>query len=72
MIVVVIVIIEILVNGQDLIEIVNNSNDKSDSNLSDYKTNSNRDIIPILSEDIIDSIIVELSNTLIRELFRVY
>ena len=56
-VIVIIVIIETLINSQDLTEIVNYNNNKSDSNLNNYKTNSNRDIIPILSKDIIDNII---------------
>jgi hypothetical protein len=52
----VVVVAETLVNGQDSTETENHSGNKSDSELSDYETDSDGDVVPILPEDKMDSV----------------
>jgi hypothetical protein len=44
-------------NGQDSTETENHGGDESDSELSDYEIDSNGDVVPILPEDAMNSII---------------
>lgn len=53
---VIVVIAETLANGQGSTKIENYSSNKSNSKLSDYETNNNRDIVLILLKDKIDNI----------------
>ncbi len=60
-------------NGQDSTETANNSGNESDSDLSDYETDSDGDVVPILPEDAMDSVTetneIPLPSKIIRNVY---
>jgi hypothetical protein len=60
-------------NGQDLTETANNSGDESDGDLSDYETDSDGDVVPILPEDEMDGVTetdeIPLPSKIIRNVY---